>query len=219
MESIYKAKLLQEFPQFERPLTDEILAHSTVKPLQEGEEAMRTGQFIRSTVLLLNGLLKVYREDEEGNEFLMYYLEPGNACALSMMCTARHEKSQVMAIAVETSEIILIPSHLSELWLAKYKSWHSFVISSYRQRFEELLLTLDSVVFKSLDERLLFYLKRHVKVSGFQVKLSHQHIADELSSSREVISRLLKKLELSGAISLHRNYIEVHDLEAVYRKE
>ncbi|GAB3832440.1 Crp/Fnr family transcriptional regulator [Pontibacter rugosus] len=215
MESTSKEELLQKFSQLEQPLQEEILAQSTIKHLEEGEEALRTGQYIKSTVLLSKGLLKVYREDEEGNEFLMYYLEPGNACALSMMCTARNEQSQIMAKAVDASEIILIPSHLSELWLAKYKSWHSFVIASYRQRFEELLQTLDSVAFKALDERLVFYLRRHVKVSGNEVKLSHQQIANELSSSREVISRLLKKLEQTGAITLHRNYIEVHDLDVV----
>lgn len=205
--------LQKQFPQFEKPLQEEIMAYSTLKQLQEGEETLRTGQYIRATVLLLNGLLKVYREDDEGNEFLMYYLEPGNACALSMMCTARDEKSQIMVKAAEASEIILVPSHLSELWLAKYKSWHNFVIASYRQRFEELLQTLDSIAFKGLDERLLFYLKRHLKVSGQQIKLSHQQIATELNTSREVISRLLKKLEQTGVVTLHRNYIEVHNLE------
>ena len=215
MENINKELLHEKFPQFEQSLLDDILSHSTLKQLEEGEEAMRTGQYIKSTILLLSGLLKVYREGEEGNEFLMYYLEPGNACALSMMCTARNEKSQIMAKAVLPSEVILIPSHLSEQWLAKYKTWHNFVIASYRQRFEELLQTLDSIAFKGLDERLLFYLKRHVKVSGKEIRLSHQQIADELNSSREVISRLLKKLEQTGAITLHRNYIEVHDLELV----
>ncbi|SIT77640.1 Crp/Fnr family transcriptional regulator [Pontibacter indicus] len=215
MEISQKEAILQQFPQFEQTLLDEILTHSTIKQVEEGEEVMRTGQYIRSTVLLLSGLLKVYREDDEGNEFLMYYLEPGNACALSMMCTARDEQSQIMAKAVTVAEVILIPSHLSEQWLAKYKSWHNFVIASYRQRFEELLQTLDSIAFKGLDERLLFYLKRHVKVSGKEIRLSHQQIALELNSSREVISRLLKKLEQSGAITLHRNFIEVHDLEVV----
>ncbi len=210
-----KNDLLQRFSQLEQPLLAEIMAESTIKKLEEGEEALRTGQYIKSTMLLSKGLLKVYREDEEGNEFLMYYLEPGNACALSMMCTARNEQSQIMAKAVDASEVILIPSHLSELWLAKYKSWHNFVIASYRQRFEELLQTLDSIAFKGLDERLIFYLKRHLKVSGKEVKLSHQQIANELSSSREVISRLLKKLEQTGAITLHRNSIEVHNLELI----
>ena len=210
-----KEIILKQFPQFEAPLLEEILSHSTLRRLEEGEEILRTGQYIRSTVLLLSGLLKVYREDDEGNEFLMYYLEPGKACALSMMCAAREEQSQILAKAVTTSEVILIPSHLSELWLGKYKTWHSFVIASYRQRFEELLQTLDSIAFKGLDERLVFYLKRHVKVSGKEVRLSHQQIAEELNSSREVISRLLKKLEQTGAITLHRSYIEVHDLGKV----
>lgn len=215
MEHLQKDVILQRFPQFEQALLEEILRHSTIREVEEGDEVLRTGQYIRSTVLLLSGLLKVYREDDEGNEFLMYYLEPGHACALSMMCTARNEQSQIMAKAVEASEVILIPSHLSEQWLAKYKSWHNFVIASYRQRFEELLQTLDSIAFKGLDERLLFYLKRHVKVSGKEIRLSHQQIADELNSSREVISRLLKKLEQTGAITLHRNYIEVHNLDKV----
>ncbi len=215
MQHIPKELVLKKFPQLEEPLLNELLAQSTLKEVEEGEEVMRSGQYITSTILLLRGLLKVYREDDEGKEFLMYYLEPGNACALSMMCTARNEQSQIMVKAVDDSEVILIPSHLSELWLAKYKTWHNFVIASYRQRFEELLQTLDSIAFKALDERLVFYLKRHVKVSGNEVKLSHQQIANELSSSREVISRLLKKLEQTGAITLHRNYIEVHDLNLV----
>ncbi|AKQ45537.1 Crp/Fnr family transcriptional regulator [Rufibacter radiotolerans] len=215
METLQKDIIHQQFPQFEQPLLDEILAHSTIRQVAEGEEVLRTGQYIRSTVLLLSGLLKVYREDDEGNEFLMYFLEPGNACALSMMCTARDEKSQIMAKAVTPSEVILIPSHLSEQWLGKYKTWHNFVIASYRTRFEELLQTLDSVAFKGLDERLLFYLKRQVQVTGKEIRLSHQQIADELNSSREVISRLLKKLEQTGAITLHRNYIEVHNLAKV----
>ena len=215
MENTQKDDVLKQFPQLEQPLLDEILRHSTIRRVREGDEVLRTGQYIRSTILLLSGLLKVYRQDEEGNEFLMYYLEPGNACALSMMCSARNEQSQIMAKAVDASEVLLIPSHLSEQWLARYKSWHNFVIASYRQRFEELLQTLDSIAFKALDERLLFYLKRHVKVSGKEIRLSHQHIADDLNSSREVISRLLKKLEQTGAITLHRSYIEAHDLEKV----
>lgn len=213
MEHTNKEIILKQFPQFEQPLLEEILKNSVVRQLEEGSEILRTGQHIRSTVLLLSGLLKIYREDEDGNEFLMYYLEPGQACALSIMCSSRGEQSQVLAKAVTNAEVLLIPAHLSEQWLGKYKSWHNFVLASYRSRFEELLLTLDSVAFKSLDERLLFYLRRHVQVSGKEVRLSHQQIADELNSSREVISRLLKKLEQKGMLTLHRNFLEVHNLD------
>jgi CRP/FNR family transcriptional regulator, anaerobic regulatory protein len=207
--------LQRQFKQLEAPLLAEIERGSFIRPLAEGEEVLQTGQFIRSTILVSSGLLKIYREDEDGNEFLMYYLQPGDACALSMMCSAKNEKSEIMARAVIPSQVILVPAHLTELWLAKYKSWNHFVVASYRQRFEELLQTLDSVVFKGLDERLLFYLKRYQQAIGKEVRLSHQQIAEELNSSREVISRLLKKLEQRGALRLHRNYIEILNLEKI----
>lgn len=215
MNQVPKETLQREFRQLEAPLLAEIEKESVIRSLEEGEDMLQTGQFIRSTILVSSGLVKVYREDEEGNEFLMYYLEPGDACALSMMCSVRNETSGVNARAVVPSEVVLVPAHLTELWLAKYKTWNQFVISSYRQRFEELLLTLDSVVFKALDERLLFYLKRYQQAMGKEVKLSHQQVAEELNSSREVISRLLKKLEQRNAVRLHRNYIEIINLEEI----
>ena len=205
----------RQFQQLEAPLLAEIERESVLRPLAEGEEVLQTGQYIRSTILVSSGLLKIYREDEEGNEFLMYYLGPGDACALSMVCTMRDETSGIMARAVMPSEVILVPAHLTERWLAKYKTWNHFVIASYRQRFEELLQTLDSVVFKGLDERLLFYLRRYQQVGGKEIKLSHQQIAEELNSSREVISRLLKKLEQRGALRLHRNAIEIINLNKI----
>lgn len=215
MDSLHKEEIQKQFPHFESPLLEAISRESKIKHLEEEEPIIQTGQYFRSSILLLSGLLKVYREDDEGNEFLMYYLEPGNACALSMMCTARTETSQVKAKAVQPSEVVLVPQQLSEQWLTKYRSWHNFVIGTYRERFEELLQTLDSIAFKSLDERLLFYLKRQVQVSGPEIKLSHQQIAADLNSSREVISRLLKKLEQKGVLTLHRNYLEVHNLEKI----
>ena len=213
MAQQYKESIQEKFSHLEEPLLAEIKRESVIRPLEEGADVLQTGQFIRSTILVSSGLLKIYREDDEGNEFLMYYLQPGDACALSMMCTVRNEKSGIMARAVVPSEVILVPAHLTELWLSKYKTWNQFVISSYRQRFEELLQTLDSVAFKALDERLLFYLKRYQGVQGKEVKLSHQQIAEELNSSREVISRLLKKLEQRGSVQLHRNYIEIINLD------
>ncbi|RIJ42425.1 Crp/Fnr family transcriptional regulator [Pontibacter oryzae] len=215
MDYTTQANIQQLFPQFEEPLLQELIQESTIRGFNEGEQIIRTGQYMRSSLLLLSGLMKIYREDEEGNEFMMYYLEPGNACAMSMMCTARNEKSQVMAKAVQAAEAILVPQHLTEQWLGKYKSWHNFVIGSYRQRFEELLLTLDSIAFKAMDERLVFYLRRHLQNQGSEVRLSHQQIADDLNSSREVISRLLKKLEQRQALTLHRSHLEILNLDAL----
>lgn len=207
------ANLKSIFPQLEPELLELIGESAELKEVKEGETLISTGQYIRSTMLLLDGLVKVYREDDEGNEFLMYYLEPGEACALSILCAARQEKSQIMAKAVKDSTLIMVPVDQTELWMNQYKSWYRYVVGTYRARFEELLQTLDSIAFKSLDERLAFYLKRHIENSGPRIELSHQQIAEELNSSREVISRLLKKLEQRGLVVLHRNVIEIPDPE------
>ena len=197
------------FPQLEKELREQIVVHGNMRDVKEGEVLMQTGQYIKSTILLVDGLLKVYREDDEGNEYLMYYLEPGSACAMSMLCAARNEKSQIKMQAMTDSEVAFIPIQIAESWVNKYKSWYQFVVATYREKFEDLLQLIDNIAFKSLDERLLFYLKRHYEVSGKTLNLNHQQIADELNSSREVISRLLKKLELRGLVKLNRNSIEI----------
>ncbi|WP_255897428.1 Crp/Fnr family transcriptional regulator [Rufibacter sediminis] len=205
-----ETQLQRFFPRLEPALRAELLQEATLKDLPEGEFIIRTGQYLKSSILLLNGLLKVYRQDEEGHEFLLYFLEPGHACALSMLCAVREEQSEISAQAVTPAQVLLVPMHVAERWLTKYPSWHMFVIGTYRERFEELLQTLDAVAFTSLDERLLFYLRKNQQFKGNQLRISHQQIAMELNSSREVISRLLKKLEQRGVLTLHRNFIELH---------
>ena len=206
--------LLKEiFPSFEPALQDELLLHSTVQQFNAGEPLMRTGQYFRSTMLIVSGLVKVYREDEEGNEFFMYYLQPGQACALSMVCATKQQTSQVMVKAVKDTTVLAIPLSFMDAWMATYKSWHQFVLETYRSRFEELLVTLDHVAFRAMDERLEFYLRQHQQtLQTGTITINHQEIADELNSSREVISRLLKKMEQLGKIKLHRNAIEIIQL-------
>jgi CRP/FNR family transcriptional regulator len=204
------ASLDKVFPSFEKGLKEELQEHSEIRYLKAGEQLMRTGQYFKSVLLVVDGLIKVYREDAEGNEFFMYYLQPGQACALSMIDAAKQETSALMANVVKDTEIIAIPLTYMDQWMTKYKSWYQFVIESYRSRFEELLLTIDSIAFRGMDERLEFYLKRHRDTLETNlIETSHQEIADELNSSREVISRLLKKMEQLGKVKLHRNTIEI----------
>jgi len=206
--------LLNEiFPSFEPAFNDELILRSSTLQFKTGEPLMRTGQYFRSTMLIVNGLVKVYREDEEGNEFFMYYLQAGQACALSMICATKQQTSQVMARAVKDTTVISIPLSFMDAWMATYKSWYQFVLETYRSRFEELLVTLDHVAFRAMDERLEFYLRQHRQTLKTSIiEINHQEIADELNSSREVISRLLKKMEQLGKIKLHRNAIEIIQL-------
>ena len=205
---ISQQHLNELFPNLEDGLYDELTKQGEVREFTAGTTLLKIGQTIRSTMLVLDGIVKLYQEDEEGNEFFIYNIQPGQACAVSMVCTYQQEKSQVMAKALTDVTILTVPLEYMDKWLAQYKSWHYFVIRTYRSRYEELLKTINEIAFKNMDERLEFYLIRQVKQLGKFVKLTHQDIASDLNSSREVISRLMKKMERNGWIIIHRNSFE-----------
>ena len=209
MESTISQYINTVFPQFE-PVLKHLLAEvATLKTFAAGEMMMETGQYFKSTVLIVEGRAKLYRQGEEGGEFFMYYLEPGNACALSLICATKRETSEVMAKALENTTVLMIPIGMMDDLMKNYKTWYYFVLETYRSRFQELLEVIDGVTFKGLDERLMFYLgNQYKKLKTRQLSITHQEIATDLNSSREVISRLLKKMEQRGELSLQRNYIE-----------
>ncbi len=203
----------KHFPFFEKELQEQIAAVGEVKEFDPGDILMKTGQNIRSTMLVVTGLIKIFREDEEGNEFFMYYLQPGQACALSMVCAIKQETSQIMAKTVKNTEVIAIPLTYMDQWMANHKSWYHFVVSSYRDRFEDMLQTIDHIAFRNMDERLVFYLKQHQDTTKSNLlSISFTEIAQELNSSREVISRLMKKLAEKGMITQHKSHIEIVNL-------
>lgn len=200
-------EIQQQFPLFDEALSVYIHAHSESRVFDAGEVLMRPGQFFKYAMLIVSGRVKLYREGEEGEEFFMYFLEPGSACALSMMCMARSQSSTVMAIALEETEVIMIPIQYMDTQMRNYPAWYNFVIETYRNRFEELLMVVDQIAFKNMDERLEWYLKRQAETLGKYLTLTHQQIANDINSSREVVSRLLKKMEKTGRITMERNNI------------
>jgi CRP/FNR family transcriptional regulator len=210
---ISSASLLEaRFDTLEPELQRIIMEVGEVREFSEGDVIMRTGDPIRSTMLLIDGRIKVYRVDDEGNEFLVYYIEPGEACALSMMCGLNNEHSGITAVSDTDTTMISIPFEYTGKWMSEFRSWDEFILRTYRNRFEEIMKTLDQVVFRSMDERLYFYLKRKSE-RGNELNISHQEIANDLNSAREVISRLLKKMEQLGALKLQRNKIILIDLD------
>lgn len=199
----------QVFPQFEPALKELLTNHARLKTFADGEFLMETGQYLQFTVLIVAGRVKLYRNGEDGAEFFMYELEAGNACALSLSCAIRQQQSEVTAKAVEKTNVLLIPIGLMDKLMQEYKSWYYFVMETYRLRFEELLDVIDNVTFKALDERLLVYLKNQSERLGTShLQITHQEIATDLNSSREVISRILKKMEQRGLVKLNRNAVE-----------
>lgn len=207
-------ELSVHFPSLEEELLEELSHVAIVKTLAEGDVLMRTGQNIRSALLVLDGVIKIYREDAEGGEFFMYYLEAGHACAVSLVCEAGAEQSGLTAKAMTAATVLAVPVTYVDNWMGKYKSWAQFSLASYRQRFDELLQTIDHIAFRGMDQRLLFYLQRHQQTTGNNtITTSFTDIAQDLNSSREVISRLMKKLSEKGVVRLLKSGVEIANLE------
>lgn len=202
------------FPQLEKVVVDKIAANAQEKRFKAGSILMDSGQYIKNTMIILEGRVKIYRQDEEGQDYFLYFLEPGQACAMSMICAIRQETSGLTAIADEDTTALVIPLAVMDDLMQHHRSWYQFVLQTYRQRFEEVLEALDQVAFKSMDERLVFYLKKQQESIGSNlVNRTHEDIARDLGSSRVVISRLLKALENKGQVKLHRNQIEILKLK------
>ena len=201
-------ELSQIFPQFDKELISHLEKIGQVVEFEEGEMLMRTGQYFKNSLLILDGRVKLYREGDDGEEFFLYYLEKGNACALSMICAAKNETSAIKAKTMSPVTALEIPIQHMDTLMKDYRQWYYFVLETYRARFSELLEVIDQVAFHSMDQKLEFYLKRQFESFGTnKVTVTHQEIADDLNSSREVISRLLKKLESGKRISISRNEI------------
>jgi len=193
---------------FEPKLLDEIVQMGTYQEIPEGSKLMDIGQYVRGMPLLLSGVIKVIREDDDGNELLLYFLEKGDTCAMTMSCCMGHTKSKIKAVAETDTRLIMVPVQKMEDWTGKYRTWREFLFESYHNRFIEVLETIDSIAFNNMDERLLKYLKDKVNVTSNNViQSTHQQIAYELHTSRVVVSRLLKNLEKMGTVELGRNSI------------
>jgi len=195
---------------FEPELLEEIQAKSKTVKLTAGETILEIGQTVRTMPIIIEGTVKVSRMDEDGRELLLYYINPNESCAMTFTCCLQQYPSEIRAVAEDDVTMLAIPVSVMDEWLAKFPSWKAFVMRTIRGRFNELLKTIDQIAFQKLDERLIVYLKEKSKHSGSSlINLSHQQIADELATSRVVISRLLKKLENDGRVLLFRNQVKI----------
>lgn len=199
--------------QFEDALIEEISEVGSYMDIAAGTVVIDIGQYVRGIPLLLSGAIKILREDDDGDELLLYYLEPGDTCSMTLMCCMGDTRSEIRAIAEADTRLIMIPVRKMEEWTAKYRSWRNFVFESYHNRLNELFATLDSIAFNNMGDRLVHYLKEKARVNkDSDIRNTHQEIAYDLHTSRVVVSRLLKKLEQMGKIKLHRNHIELVNL-------
>ncbi|MBS1974997.1 MAG: Crp/Fnr family transcriptional regulator [Bacteroidetes bacterium] len=199
LKNVFEPDLLQEIQQF-----------GVWQSCKEGDLVMDYGRYIRMMPLILKGTVKVYRLDEHGNEILLYYLSSSESCSMAYSCCMEARKSEVKAIAEDDVELVAIPHAKLDEWLCKYPGWRNYIMRSFNERFTELLKSIEGIAFHKLDDRLVAYLKEKQKLArSSAIKASHYMIAEELATSRVVISRLLKQMENDGKIILYRNEIKL----------
>ncbi|MFN4144859.1 MAG: Crp/Fnr family transcriptional regulator [Runella sp.] len=195
---------------FEQGLLQELSQYGSFMDVPEGFVLMRPGGYIRSVPILIKGSVKITRSDADGREALLYYLGGLDSCAMSLTCCLNRRQSEITAITDEKTQMILVPVEKVEEWVNKFPSWKQFVFATYQKRFDDLLGAIDQIAFHKLDERLLNLLHRKSKQCGCTVfNVTHEELANELATSREVISRLLKQLERIGTVKLSRNKVEL----------
>lgn len=201
---------LSHFAQIFEPELLQQLEKSKEVSISAGQKLLSIGDTVKHIPLVTKGLLRVSRLEEDGRELLLYYIKPNESCAMTFTCCMQQYPSEIQAEAEEDTELLAIPVGVMDEWLVKYPTWKAFVMKTIRGRFHELLGTIDQIAFHKLDERLVYFLKEKSKSTGSAlINLSHEQIASNLATSREVVSRLLKRLENDKKLLLYRNQIKL----------
>lgn len=194
----------------DKTLIKEILNVGVFKRFDKDDIIIDINQPLKYIPLLLSGSIKILREDKEGDDLLIYFLEAGETCTMSLACCMGTTKSKIRAVAEIDSYLVMIPVAYMQKWFHSNESWRNFILESYQSRFNEMLETIDNLAFLKMDERLINYLKNKVVLHGTHIlDTKHQDIAEDLHTSRVVISRLLKQFENEHKIKISRNKIEV----------
>ena len=189
-------------------IKEKLFEYGRVKTFAEGEVILRENAYIKSIPMVVRGSIKVIRTDEDGREILLYYLKAGESCVMSFLGALHEDTSKLKAIAEEECEILFIPNDKITLLIKEDSSWLDYVFRLYHKRFEELLEVVNEIAFKKMDERLLNLIQKKITITKSNpLTITHEQLANELATSRVVISRLLKQMEDEGLVKLGRNKI------------
>lgn len=200
-------------PFFQSELLRKMIEVGSYKTIKSGDTLIAYGHYVRSIPLVIRGSVKIFRMDGEGKKLLLYFLQPGESCAAALTCCLDRQKSEIKAVAETDSELLMLPIEKMEEWSSRYKSWRNFVFKTYHHQLMDTFQVIDSIAFSKLDERLLKYLKNKRTITKENdLHITHREIADDLNTSRVVISRLLKKLEHKKRITLKHNCVLVENL-------
>ncbi|MFA5329845.1 MAG: Crp/Fnr family transcriptional regulator [Prolixibacteraceae bacterium] len=201
--------LVQLFPQVQPELLTEINRNSILKTIPEGTEILREGQYIKVIPVVISGLIKVFTRYED-KELLLYYIKPNESCIMSFSASLKNQPSKIFAVTEEDTQALLLPVDKVVGWTKQFPDINSLFFQQFNMRYSELLDTINHLLFDQMDKRLYDYLvkKSNLSVSS-RLKISHRQIASELGTAREVISRVMKKLENEGKVKQSNSFIEI----------
>lgn len=204
------ANALDNLPDFKfaPEILKKLLSEGITKTFDEGQTLLRENDYIRGIPIVLEGILKVIKTDDDGHEILVYYIRPGESCIMSFLGGLLSERSKVRAVAEERSEVLIVPVEKLAQLNREYPLWLNYIFKLYHQRFEELLEVVNAIAFQKMDERLFDFLRKRANIIGSTtIAITHEQLANELGTARVVVSRLLKQMEGEGLVKLGRNKI------------
>lgn len=191
-------------------LEQEFEVNGIKKTLLAETVLLQENSHIRSIPVVLSGSIRVMRQDEDGREILLYYIKPGESCIMSFLAGIHDDTSKVRAVVEEDAEVVFVPVNKASEWIKTYPEWADFIFKLYHRRFEELLSVINAVAFQKLDDRIVELLRKKVDIyQSNELTITHQQLAEELGTTREVVSRLLKQMEKQQMITLTRNKITI----------
>ena len=201
--------MMNRIPSISAALQEQIVGVSQVVEIAENTEILREGQYIKVIPLVIEGLLKVFTKYED-KELLLYYIQPNESCVMSFTASLKNEPSKVFAITEENTKLLLLPVDKVSKWIEEFPDLNNLFFQQYNLRYSDLLETINQLLFDKMDKRLLDYLLEKVKLTKKNpLKISHRQIASELGTAREVISRVMKKLENENKVKQHSNSVEI----------
>lgn len=193
---------------FEKELKEEIALLPIIE-LKTNSVVLIENTYVKNIPILLEGSIKVRKTDESGKEIILYQIYPGESCILSIISCLNDKQCNAEAFVEKTSKLIMVPASKVKLWMEKYSSWKQYVFNHYYDKFDELITLIDAIAFKHVDIRLLNKLKEYQIKQGNKIVITHQTLANEIGTAREVISRLLKQLEKENFVKLERGTIKI----------
>jgi len=208
MEDIF----LKHIPELAKnpALLDYLLEKSTIVEFESDQVILKPNQIISHIPIVLEGLVKVFKKDDQGQKVLLYYISPGESCMMSFNSIMNQDLSLIKAVSDTKTTLLLVSAENTKELVTLFPVWNQFYHQLYRQKYNELLDTIEVLTFSNKQERIIDYLRKEAQLkSTNQLKTTHQKIANDLGSSREVISRILKKLEVDGQIRLSKGVVEL----------